>query len=231
MKYIPQSHTPKALKNGGFTLLELLIAMLLTSIIGVVLFSTYRMVLENGQSLQHIVGERETGRMVKTIIDNDIAGLYDMSEKAVPPLSKKPIIASDEYYALTGTSPKQSEDTLLISFTSTHSLNKVIETPTPPPVCLEYVLRKTKINNALIRRERAYCGVDGAFQWTEMLLLQGLDSVEFALLFGTEFRTEWSPTFPKDPTAVRFVFKHAGKEKLETFIVPIIAQRLEVDAI
>ena len=44
--------------EAGFTLLELLIAMALTAVIGMVLFSTYSMVMNNGQSVRALVLER-----------------------------------------------------------------------------------------------------------------------------------------------------------------------------
>ena len=51
--------------EAGFTLLELLIAMALTAVIGMVLFSTYSMVMNNGQSVRALVLEREGERIYR----------------------------------------------------------------------------------------------------------------------------------------------------------------------
>ena len=48
---------------NGFTLVELLIAMTLTAVIGMVLFSTYSMVMDNGKTVRNRVLERESERV------------------------------------------------------------------------------------------------------------------------------------------------------------------------
>lgn len=73
----------------GFTLVELLIAMTLTAVIGMVLFSTYSMVMDNGKTVRNRVLERESERVFWGILDNDIAGLCLIDDKrsTLPPLS------------------------------------------------------------------------------------------------------------------------------------------------
>ena len=74
---------------NGFTLVELLIAMTLTAVIGMVLFSTYSMVMDNGKTVRNRVLERESERVFWGILDNDIAGLCLIDDKrsTLPPLS------------------------------------------------------------------------------------------------------------------------------------------------
>jgi len=211
--------------KAGFTLLELLIAMMLTGVIAMVLFSTYRMVLENGQHLQRIVGERETGRMVKAVIDNDLTSMLLSSDDDAMPLPKQaPIELSANYYEQTGLEAiEERDDEVILSFATTHSLVNTRDTTTPAPVCIEYVLKDSRHGKNLVRRERAYCGIEANFPWTDILMLQGLKSVEVALLIGTEFQIEWAN--PKEtPSALRFVFEYEGIEELETFIVPLLPE-------
>ena len=109
---------------NGFTLVELLIAMTLTAVIGMVLFSTYSMVMDNGKTVRNRVLERESERVSWGILDNDIAGLCLIDDKrsTLPPLSREPIVPSDAFYRLTETDkPQPSDDEVLLSFaTSSH---------------------------------------------------------------------------------------------------------------
>ena len=108
----------------GFTLVELLIAMTLTAVIGMVLFSTYSMVMDNGKTVRNRVLERESERVFWGILDNDIAGLCLIDDKrsTLPPLSREPIVPSDAFYRLTEKDkPQPSDDEVLLSFaTSSH---------------------------------------------------------------------------------------------------------------
>ena len=216
--------------KAGFTLLELLIAMMLTSVIGVVLFSTYRMVLENGQSLQRIVGERETARMVKAVIDHDMTSMLLSSDDRTMPLPTQNFIElSPEYYVQTGETIPEEVGEIILSFATTHSLTSNVDTRTPAPVCIEYVLTDSRRGKNLVRRERQYCGIEGSFPWTEILMLQNLESVEVALLIENEFEITWSD--PKEPpSAIRFVFEYEDKDKedIETFIVPLLPEDSDI---
>ena len=113
--------------NGGFTLVELLIAMTLTAVIGMVLFSTYGMVMDNGRTVRERVLERESERVFWGILDNDVAGLCLVDDKnsTLPPLSREPIGLSDDYYRLTDTErPEASEDEVLLSFATSSQIGR-----------------------------------------------------------------------------------------------------------
>ena len=94
----------------GFTLVELLIAMTLTAVIGMVLFSTYSMVMDNGKTVRNRVLERESERVFWGILDNDIAGLCLIDDKrsTLPPLSREPVSYThlDVYKRQVEASPK-----------------------------------------------------------------------------------------------------------------------------
>ena len=129
----------------GFTLVELLIAMTLTAVIGMVLFSTYSMVMDNGKTVRNRVLERESERVFWGILDNDIAGLCLIDDKrsTLPPLSREPIVPSDAFYRLTETDkPQPSDDEVLLSFATSSHLADMPGTPLPGPVCVEYVLQR-----------------------------------------------------------------------------------------
>ncbi|WP_417291882.1 PulJ/GspJ family protein [Desulfovibrio porci] len=220
--------------EAGFTLLELLIAMALTAVIGMVLFSTYSMVMNNGQSVRALVLEREGERIYRGVLDNDMAGLCrgEEGENGLPGLSRRPIVPSAEFYRQTGIEPPEpTNDEVVLSFAGGARLAR--ESITGPdgldgPVCVEYVLRAGGRGKALIRRERGYCGVEGDFPWAEFVLLRGLQSVDTALyisgkgwLPGWEARTE-AGDFPR---AVRFTLLREGETEPEVFLAPVFAWR------
>lgn len=185
---------------NGFTLVELLIAMTLTAVIGMVLFSTYSMVMDNGKTVRNRVLERESERVFWGILDNDIAGLCLIDDKrsTLPPLSREPIVPSDAFYRLTETDkPQPSDDEVLLSFATSSHLADMPGTPLPGPVCVEYVLRNGNRSAAFIRRERAHCGVEGDFPWSELVLVRNVKSLEVALYSAkTQFVEDWPSPLP-----------------------------------
>ena len=117
---------------NGFTLVELLIAMTLTAVIGMVLFSTYSMVMDNGKTVRNRVLERESERVFWGILDNDIAGLCLIDDKrsTLPPLSREPIVPSDAFYRLTENhKPQPSDDEVLLSFANSSHMADMPGTP------------------------------------------------------------------------------------------------------
>ena len=219
---------------NGFTLVELLIAMTLTAVIGMVLFSTYSMVMDNGKTVRNRVLERESERVFWGILDNDIAGLCLIDDKrsTLPPLSREPIVPSDAFYRLTEKDkPQPSDDEVLLSFATSSHLADMPGTPLPGPVCVEYVLRNGNRSAAFIRRERAYCGVEGDFPWSELVLVSNVKSLEVALYSAkTQFVEDWPSPLPPGavPEAIRFTLHREEEEQPELFVVPVFPRRPHV---
>lgn len=228
---------PDRRASGGFTLLELLIAMALTAVIGMVLFSTYAMVMDNGQSVRALVLEREGERIYRGVLDNDMASLcrVEQEEGGLPGLSRLRIAPSAEFYRRVGSEPPDpgdsAEDQVLLSFAGGARL--VHQSVAGPggldgPVCVEYVLRAGRRGKALIRRERAYCGVEGTFPWVELVLTRGLQSADVALYMdGKGWIGNWDErtTAEAFPTAVRFTFLREGESEPEVFLAPVFPWR------
>ncbi len=203
--------------------------MTLTAVIGMVLFSTYGMVMDNGRAVRNRVLEREGERIFRGIIDNDMAGLCLVDDKhsTLPMPSRQPITLSETYYRLTEADrPDTSDDRILMSFATSTRLADAEETPLPGPVCVEYVLRGGSRGDAFIRRERGFCGVDGDFPWTEMVLVRGVASLTIDLFSGkTDFVSEWSAKADQVPEALRFNLRREGEETPESFVVPVFPRR------
>ena len=204
------------------------------AVIGMVLFSTYSMVMDNGKTVRNRVLERESERVFWGILDNDIAGLCLIDDKrsTLPPLSREPIVPSDAFYRLTETDkPQPSDDEVLLSFATSSHLADMPGTPLPGPVCVEYVLRNGNRSAAFIRRERAHCGVEGDFPWSELVLVRNVKSLEVALYSTkTQFVEDWPSPLPPGtvPEAIRFTLHREEEEQPELFVVPVFPRRSHV---
>ena len=170
----------------------------------------------------------------KIILDNDIAGLCLIDDKrsTLPPLSREPIVPSDAFYRLTETDkPQPSDDEVLLSFATSSHLADMPGTPLPGPVCVEYVLRNGNRSAAFIRRERAHCGVEGDFPWSELVLVRNVKSLEVALYSAkTQFVEDWPSPLPPGavPEAIRFTLHREEEEQPELFVVPVFPRRSHV---
>lgn len=223
-------NSPPPPPRAGFTLVELLIAMTLTAVIGMVLFSTYATVMDNGKTVRNRVMQRESERVFWGILDEDIGGLCLLDDKnsTLPPISRAPIELSDDYYRLTDTErPEASEDEVLLSFATSSHLADIPTAALPGPVCVEYVLRSGE-RAAFIRRERAFCGVEGDFPWSELVLVRDVKKVEVAMFTAkTGFVTDWASPLQSDrlPEAIRFSIQRETDEAPEESLIPVLPRR------
>ena len=216
--------TPKL--EQGFTLVELLIAMVLTAIIGTVLFSTYILISDSGVKGRELVQSREAPRIFWGIAETDISGLVLSKELPLP--SRTPMLPSEKWQKATGESVDPAEGTYLFTFATTSSLEGGAELGLSGPLCVEYVARQGRSGIALIRRERPFCGVDGDFPWSEAVLLTGLKDVRMKL-YSSE-RGEWDVPEEKEwhrigavlPQALRIILEYEDAEEPETLLVPLL---------
>ena len=208
----------------GFTLVELLIAMVLTAIIGAVLFSTYILISDSGVKGRELVQSREAPRIFWGIAETDVSGMILSKELPLP--SRTPILPSEKWQKATGESAEPAEGTYLLTFATTSSLEGGPELGLSGPVCVEYVARQGRSGMALIRRERPFCGVDGDFPWSEAVLLTGLKDVRMRLYSSKN--GEWDMPEEKEwhrleavlPQAIRIILEYEDAEEPETLLVP-----------
>lgn len=209
---------------GGFTLIELLIAMVLTAVIGSVLFSTWMLVADGGARARGLVRSREAARIFWALADTDFSGLV-LSEH-LPRPSRTPIQPSAAWLEASGGEADAPDGTCLISFATMSSLDPDVPEGAAGPVCVEYVRRRGGRGEALIRRERPFCGVEGDFPWAEAVLLTGLADVKVRLVTAGRDEAEvpeekaWNRAGSVIPDGLRIVVEYEGKEP-EQLLIPL----------
>lgn len=219
---------------NGFTLLEMVIALALTSVVATVLFSTWRFTASHGIWIRRSVAERETERIVPGILDADIAGLMQphdtQGRPLLPPVSQASMDSLHPPVQEKIVRDDQGEDAILMSFPTSTSLMQAEPQPVTAPVCVEYVLRQLSGGKALVRRERALCGVPGNFPWEELVLATNLREVELAGLYpDVGYVHEWKKDMAL-PRAVRFRFyRQQDNTPWLELISPLPQQRMQVD--
>lgn len=218
----------------GFTLLEMLIALALTAVVCTVLFSTWRFTASHSVWIHKSVAQRETSRLLPSILDADMAGLTWLQDENGRPLLPPPGRVPMSRFHLPVTDQKDSkfafDDAVLLAFPTTTSLSRQNAVALVAPVCVEYVLRPLSGGTALVRRERAFCGVRGDFPWEELVLLRNIRRVELAALLPDQgYIVDWEGGTPL-PQAIRLrLFREEDNDIpwLE-LLTPLPQQRVQV---
>lgn len=214
-------------RSGGFTLLEMLITMLLTALIGSVLFSTYRNVTDSARDARKYVEAREHPRMLRAIFDDDLSSMLAVYDARLPFLSRTHIDVGASYSEATGYERRRSradDEEILFSFATTSGLFPEERGHAAGLYCVEYVVKEVNGKNALCRRERPHCGVEGIFEWSELLLLSSVYKVTTDVWpkGGEAFVQEWESMRSSDdvPGAIRFHIWHSAQDSLpETLVI------------
>lgn len=215
--------------SGGFTLLEMLITMLITALIGTVLFGTYRNVAESRKQAQTYVEARERPRMLRAIFDDDLSSMLSVYDRRLPLMSRQPVEIGESYSEAVGKEPQRRtapDEEVIFSFATTSGLLPEGRTPAIGLYCVEYIVKELQGGKALLRRERPHCGVEGVFEWREQLLLPSVYRVtaEVWPAGGDSFQQEWDGMQSSDdiPRAVRFHIWHTAEDSLpETLVIQL----------
>lgn len=219
----------------GFTLFELLIAMMLTAVIGTVMFKTWDTVVKSGEKARQAVEGRERERIVFGIMDNDMAAIQhpDAENSSLPRISKEPVLPDEGFYEMMGRKKETGlpgGESMLLSFSTSSSIRQA-DRLMGAPVCVEYrLVRQSADRYGLKRRERGMCGVSGDFPWDETMLMDNLQTAKMELVFddGTELET-WQPAdLDNMPSAIKFSFRKVGMaEEMEVYF-PLFARSEEI---
>lgn len=219
----------------GFTLFELLIAIMLTAVIGTVMFKTWDTAVKSGEKATQAVEGRERDRIVFGIMDNDMAAIQhpDAENSSLPRISKEPILPDEGFYKMMGRKKESGlpgGESVLLSFSTSSSIRQDGRFM-GAPVCVEYrLVRQSADRYGLKRRERGMCGVSGDFPWDETMLMDNLQTAKMELVFedGAELET-WQPAdLDNMPSAIKFSFRKVGMaEEMEVYF-PLFARSEEI---
>lgn len=229
----PGKRDRAAPRRAGFALLEMLIAMLLTALMGTVIFSTYRNVAESGKSAEALVASQEHPRMFRSILDDDISSIFTEYDRRLPLLSRRRITTGEAYRKVvpeeTAREEAREDDEILFSFATTAGLGSSGVPSGGGLYCVEYVLRNRPRSLAFIRRERPHCGVDGVFAWEEHVLLPSVYRVTGDVWpIGAEgYVAEWQGMLSSEdvPRALRFTVWHTAEDAYPEVLVVKIPER------
>lgn len=216
-------------RTAGFTLLETLLAVAITSIMATVLFSAWKIMADSSVRVRQEVSGLESAGVLPTVLDSDLAGLYTAQPNPDAPLPFPLFRTAFRAFSPAGAAAGLAEDAssanrVLLAFPTTTSLVRTDPRVPSGPVCVEYVLRSS--DETLLRREREFCGVDGLFPWTEHVLARQVRAAEFAVYIpGEGFREDWEAPLAQTPGALRLTVHRGKDDNALRITVPIAPTR------
>lgn len=198
--------------SGGFTLLELLVAMALAAAVLTSLFAMFRTVIDTAAGAKAVMGEDRAARTLMRILEDDLGSA------AVSGRDEDEFTARPAEVNLAGTP--------FLVFSTTSTLAFTEDWPVFGVQRVEYVLRRGREGKTvrLVRRERPYAGVEGDFDWREYPLGESLAAfrAEYFDDEFNEFEKEWNPGSGENaPYAVRFTFRIRPEGREWELVVPV----------
>lgn len=221
------------MNNKGFTFLELLIAMTLTSVIGLVLFSTYDMVMQFGTESKEIVFQKEQERLLSTILDNDFANISIVDNRPIPVFLTKQELSAQFKEFIDWEDTTSSSDILVVSLQTTFSIQSSEQNNTLPYASIvEYYLQKNQRGTYnLIRLERPYAAIDADVPQSELLLDKNIKEVKVEALFNEQYYSNWQQQSEKNknfyPQAFKFRIVYSDNNEF-SMIIPVPARERDV---
>ena len=187
----------------GFTLLEVLIAMALSAVIMMALFSMFDSVVNVASGIKDKEGEAYGERIFESILFDDFRSIYASSKAE---------------YAFSGKSGFfLGADGDLMSFCTTATLGPVGAQPVFSLQEVEYLLKGGSESKTVYRREKEYSGLTGNWEWVEVPIVKGVSDLRIEYQDTDDsFVTEWNKA--GYPRAVKVEIEF-GKNRGYAFLV------------
>jgi len=181
-----------ATARGGFTLLEVLIAMALSAVIMMALFAMFDSVADVAAGVRKQEEASEGVRALESILFDDLRSLY---------AGKK---ADFRFRGKSGSF--LGGDGILMEFCTSASLGDNSEGACFSLQRVEYALKEDSGAGVLVRREKKYCGLSGRWPWVEAPIFKGVAELELEYFnAGSKaFQSEWDGSNNRYPSVVRF---------------------------
>jgi type II secretion system protein J len=187
--------------RGGFTLLEVLVAVALSAVAMMAVFSMFDTVTGLAADVARKEGAHYDSLAFEAVFFDDLRSLY---------LDK-----TDQAFRFGGNNAGLLDEAgRVMAFATTASLAAGKENPPFSVQRVEYVVREREDGSrVLVRRERPYCGLMGDWEWADAAVLAGFEDLDVEYFDATDgsFADRWQGTNP--PRAVRVEVTWAGERK------------------
>lgn len=191
----------QAQAKAGFTLIEMLVALTLSSVVMMALFSMYSGVVDVASHVKSEEGTAYGQSVFEAILSEDLQSVYTSIE--------------DEFAFKGRSGDFLGIDGEFLSFCTSASLNAVGAQATMKLNRVEYVLEGGREGKALYRKEKNYCGIPGEWEWVKTKILENVTELELEYLSPEDnsYTTQWESVKGSLPKAVSLLIVHSdGRE-------------------
>ncbi len=204
MKY-SEPHNPFG-GESGFTLMEVLIAVALSSIIMITLFSMFDSVVSTAMHVRENERDAYRDRTLESLLFDDLGSIY---------------VATGVKFSFRGYNGSfLGDDDQFMSFCTSASLSSTGDAPNLSLQRVEYLLKRGREASDIYRRERSFCGITGEWEWVEIPVVRGVAEldVEYLDSFDNAFVTEWGAE-KGFPSAVKVSIRYEADDQSDEFLV------------
>lgn len=192
--------------RAGFTLLEVLVAVALSAVAMMAVFTMFDTVTGLAVDVARNESAHYDNLAFEAVLFDDLRSLY-LDEK-------------DRAFRFDGNNAGLlDEESRVMSFATTASLASEREAPPLSVQRVEYVLREREDGvRELVRRERPYCGLLGDWEWADAAVLEGFEDLDVGYLDATDgsFADQWRGTAPPQTLRVEVTWPGGRVDVFET---------------
>jgi type II secretion system protein J len=196
--------------SSGFTLIETLVAITLSSVVMLALFGMFSGVVDVVSHVRKQENVSYGQSIFRSLLMDDLRSIY---------------LGSQEDFRFKGGSGSfLGIDGGFLEFATSASLNTVGGEVTTSLKRVQYTLVRGERGSDIVRRERAYCGVKGDWEWVEAVVFRGVEELELEYLDPEDwsYSTEWDKPEASCPRAVS-VHVECADEREFSFVVELSA--------
>lgn len=203
--------------KAAFTLVEILVAVALSSVIMMALFGMFGSVVEVASSVKLQEDSSYGERTFEGILFDDLRSIYRKKNH-------------NDFKFVGSSGSFLGADGLLMGFSTSASLNSVGSSADFSLQRVEYVLGGDSDSKDILRREKSYCGISGDWEWIEVPILKGITDIEFEYLdpLDDSMVTEWNSASTRFPKAVYVRVTYPGKREY-LFVVELSSMARNVE--
>lgn len=191
--------------RAGFTLLEVLVAVALSAVAMMAVFSMFGTVTGVAADVSRKEAGHYDGLAFEAVLFDDLRSLY--------------FDAGDTEFRFVGNNAGlQDESRRVMAFATTASLASGRGDAPFSVQRVEYVLRERKDGEKeLVRRERPYCGLMGDWEWVDAAVLAGFEDLDVTYLNPSDgaFGDQWRGSGPPPSLRVEVLWPGDRKDIFE----------------